>query len=285
MRAGDRLQGAREIAKEFDVDVRTALRACQVLESEGLIETRRRSGMYVAFPTSPSCSLSPVQETVVDLLALALEEGIRPSELQRTIDATYYSGRVRVACIESNADHAQAIAAMAAETFGVEAVPTDADEVLECSLSNPPSSTAIFLTTAFLAAAVRRAAEPLGCPVFVATMDASQGIEVMRSIADRAICVIGIDRRWAERGAAALERTQIGANLRLFVLGEDNIDDIPLDAEIFATPAAARAAASLPIAGRVRVLRYHLEASEARGFIAAIVAELARKRGASINAS
>lgn len=273
LRIGDRIPGARELAAEFGIDVRTALRACRVLEREGLIETRRRSGMYVAVQQSRAPSLNGTQTTIVDLLCDAYARGIAPNDLGRLLASTFHRQPVRVACVEENADHAAAIASMASRDYGVQTVAVDIAEVVDRGVDGVVSNVVAAVTTSFLAAKLQCVAERVGIPVFVATMKSAQGTDLMRSLSSRPVFVIGIDRRWAERSAAGLEDTDLAPNLRTFVLGEDDLDEIPANADVFATPGAAPLIATLPIAPRVRALEYWLPPSEARGLISVIVAE------------
>lgn len=278
IRVGDRIPGIRELAMEFAVDTRTALRACRVLEQEGLIETRRRSGMYVASRRVLAPSLTDAQASVVDLLCTALDRGICPGDLGRLLESSFYRRPVRVACVEANADHAAAIASMAAREYAVVAVAASIEEVVDRGVDGVLSTVAAAVTTSFLATTLRRLVEPIGLPVFAATVEPSQGIEIMRALSDRPIYAIGTDRRWAERAAAGLEGTDIGRNLRMFVLGEDDLDEIPHDADVFVTPAAAPLLTEFPVSKRAWPFRYSLPPTEARGLISAIVAEHGRSR-------
>ena len=121
MRVGDRLPSVRDIAAEFRVDARTALRACQELEQEGLIERRARSGMYVCAVSTSLPPLHPRAETIVHLLSLGLDYGIAPADLATRMTETFSPEAVRVACVDSNADHAEAMCDMLTSTFGVTA--------------------------------------------------------------------------------------------------------------------------------------------------------------------
>src|SRR4028118_224782 len=48
LRRGERLPSAREVAAEIDADPRLVLAAYRILAKEGVVEIRRRSGIYVA---------------------------------------------------------------------------------------------------------------------------------------------------------------------------------------------------------------------------------------------
>src|SRR4028118_1845899 len=48
LRRGERLPSAREVAAEIDADPRLVLAAYRILAKEGVVEIRRRSGIYVS---------------------------------------------------------------------------------------------------------------------------------------------------------------------------------------------------------------------------------------------
>ncbi|HEC18329.1 MAG TPA: PLP-dependent aminotransferase family protein [Gammaproteobacteria bacterium] len=52
-RSGDRLPGVRRLARQFDVSISTIVQAQRLLEDDGLIEARPRSGYYVRVPFWP----------------------------------------------------------------------------------------------------------------------------------------------------------------------------------------------------------------------------------------
>jgi DNA-binding transcriptional regulator YhcF (GntR family) len=170
LREGDRLPTARELGREFGIDARTALRAVRCLEADGVVEIRSRSGIYVAIPGSTPCALSPLQSIAVEVLVSAHAEGVPPRELREVLEATFYHRRIRVACGDTNMDHAEAVASMASATFGVDAVPTPLAALAEEGPDNSAATCQIILTTSFLDTDVRNAAKPFGRPVFVAPL-------------------------------------------------------------------------------------------------------------------
>lgn len=75
---GDRIPGVRKLAKQFSVSVSTILEAHQLLEDQGKIEARPRSGYYVRTrlwqpPEQPAMSNPDATPTLVSGQALALE--------------------------------------------------------------------------------------------------------------------------------------------------------------------------------------------------------------------
>ncbi len=84
-RPGDRLPGVRRLARQFEVSISTVVQAQRLLEDDGLIEARPRSGYYVRVaycprPEPPAVSRPPVrpvpvtgQELVLRLVQTANE--------------------------------------------------------------------------------------------------------------------------------------------------------------------------------------------------------------------
>jgi DNA-binding transcriptional MocR family regulator len=75
LRPGDRVVSARQLARRESVSVPTAVAALRVLELEGLIVARPRSGYFVcgARPAAPARSTPPERPQPVDLSALIRE--------------------------------------------------------------------------------------------------------------------------------------------------------------------------------------------------------------------
>jgi DNA-binding transcriptional regulator YhcF (GntR family) len=275
IRIGDRIPSARDLAAEFEVDVRTALRACRILDREGLIEMRRRSGMYVALQHSHAPSLTVLQTTLVDLLCDASARGVSPKALRELLTASFWRRHIRIACVEENADHGAAIAAMVTREYGVDAVPVSLAALNDGSAHRHLTDVIAAVTTCFLAASVRPVVEPIGLPVFVAMMKPLPENDVRQASSNRPIVVIGTDRRWADRSSEGLTDTDVGKHVRTFVIDEDDLSGVPPNADVFVTPAAAPRVASLPVPGRVRTIEFWLPPTEARGLLSTIVAEQA----------
>jgi DNA-binding transcriptional MocR family regulator len=90
LRSGERVPSVRDIVRERRVSPATAMRAYQLLESRGLIQTRPRSGYYVSEPTdrrapeprrsrtSPRTTRVEVAELVFQILDAARERDVIP---------------------------------------------------------------------------------------------------------------------------------------------------------------------------------------------------------------
>jgi DNA-binding transcriptional MocR family regulator len=78
LKTGDRVPSVREVVRERRVSPATAMRAYELLESRGLIETRPRSGYYVCPPSpgpapQPRPARSAARSTLVDVSELVFE--------------------------------------------------------------------------------------------------------------------------------------------------------------------------------------------------------------------
>jgi DNA-binding transcriptional MocR family regulator len=78
LQVGDRVPSVRQLCRERSVSPATALRAYEVLESDGLVETRPRSGYYVSGkwrqpPREPRHSRPPSRQTRVEVSELIFQ--------------------------------------------------------------------------------------------------------------------------------------------------------------------------------------------------------------------
>ncbi len=72
LQAGERIPSVRELCRERGVSPATAMRAYDVLEANGLVESRHRLGYYVSnrwqqAPSEPRASQPPARSTQVDV--------------------------------------------------------------------------------------------------------------------------------------------------------------------------------------------------------------------------
>ncbi len=89
-RPGDRLPGVRRLAQQFDVSISTIVQAQRLLEDEGLIEARPRSGYYVRVqlwprPAQPAISrpiVRPVPVTGQELVLRLVQAANEPDCVQ-----------------------------------------------------------------------------------------------------------------------------------------------------------------------------------------------------------
>lgn len=77
-RAGERLPGVRRLARQYQISIATALEACRLLEDNGVLEARSRSGFFVRMrhagaPDEPAMSSPPPAPSPVAGQEMALQ--------------------------------------------------------------------------------------------------------------------------------------------------------------------------------------------------------------------
>lgn len=257
IRRGERLPSAREVAAEVGADPRLVLAAYRILAKEGVVEIRRRSGIYVA--RSPEVSGGPAVVAngwVVDVLAEGVEHGIPAPRLGDWLKRCASTRRVRAAVVADTVDQLEAFCAELREDYGVDAVPF-APEALDRAAGDgaPPLPSemygADFILTADGYAERLRA---LGAPRPVVAVQIRQSIvPAWRRILTRApIYMVVADARSTSGlespGAAAGDGA---GRLRTFVVGRDDVRQIPPASHIYVSRAARRRLGNTAVPGRV----------------------------------
>jgi DNA-binding transcriptional regulator YhcF (GntR family) len=116
---GDRLPTYREIASEAGVDLRAVARAYAMLESEGLVEVRGRSGVFVAPQESIGGTvLAETSRWLSAVLREARLRRIRVPELPEFVRHCTQSTQVRCVCIDETEDQVSALCEELREEFG-----------------------------------------------------------------------------------------------------------------------------------------------------------------------
>lgn len=83
LQPGDRLPSVRELAVKQNINFNTAAKAYKDLERDGLIQTKRGSGTFVATQADDvrGISDSPIDTIIGELLKMAKSSGISDDEL------------------------------------------------------------------------------------------------------------------------------------------------------------------------------------------------------------
>ena len=212
LHAGDRLPSIREVAAEAGLNDRTVAKAYRVLESEGLVEIRGRSGVYVAEQERGSGDLLP--ETVKwmsGVLAEARKRRIQIPKYHEFVRQCTVSVKVRCACVESSQD---AIANYCTELgedwgFDVDSVLVDPDaqkegespdrgRVLD-SLVERLRGVDLITTSSFLSSLARAAAEALDKPMVMLTIHPERQAAVRQRLEEGPLTVVAVDSQFGER--------------------------------------------------------------------------------------
>ena len=235
---GARLPSVRELAAEFDVDRRVVSAAYHLLEREGLVELRQRSGIYFAPPHSTSAA-SPTADWVVDVLMQATSRGIPapalPERLHRYLDTL----RLRTACVECNDDQVGALCEELGADYGFETHGVDVDRLL-AGVTTEVHRADLLVTTPFHAGEVKEVAERLGKPWLAVSFRTDVFAAVARLLPTGPVFFLVIDKRFAKKLHDIFAKLAHAENLYPLVVGDDDLNQLPSTVPTYITRAAQR---------------------------------------------
>lgn len=209
VKPGDRLPSYREVSDETGLDLRAVGRAYAVLEAEGLVEVRGRSGVFLAEQKRVGGRL--LAETARWLVAVGREawtRRVRVPDLPDFVRECTASRVVRCAFVESTVDQVASIGTELREDFGFEVAPVHADHVapVAADRGDPRPRLAAELrdadfiaTTAFHEKEMQTAAAALEVPLVVIRLNPMFMREVQRTLAEQEMVVVCADPLYAER--------------------------------------------------------------------------------------
>lgn len=252
LRRGERLPSAREVAAEIDADPRLVLAAYRILAKEGVVEIRRRSGIYVA--STPQVQGGPAVVAdgwLVDVLSEAVEHGIPATRVGDWLKRCTTTRRLRAAVIADTVDQLDAFCGELRDDYGVDAVPFS-PEALDRPGGLPPE----MLSADFVLAAdgyadrLRAVLGPLRKRLVAVSVRTRISPEWKRMLARAPIYLVMADARsFADYDERALG--DLAPRLRPLVLGRDDLRQIPPGANVYVTRSARRRLGNAALPGRV----------------------------------
>ncbi len=261
IRPGDRLPSIREVARDTGEDHRAVAASYRVLQEEGLVEVRGRSGVYVAQQERLGGELlAETARWLAGVMTDAWRRQIPLTELHDLLRRCTAQTRLRVACVESNLDQMTAYCAELAELFGLDARPvylpsTGGDHPGEMARLQAELARAdLVVTTRFHAARVQRAALPAGRPVIVVTVHSQIVEAIQRELERGELVVVSADPEFGERIRAMHgQGEENGARIRVVPAADrEAVEGIPPERTVLLTLAArsslggARLPAAIP---------------------------------------
>jgi DNA-binding transcriptional regulator YhcF (GntR family) len=236
---GERLPSARTLAKEFGVNERVVLAALRSLADDGLIELRSRSGAYVVPPQSTArIPLPDLGAWLVTVLLQARVRGVPPRELPEYMRRSLETRRVRAACIECNHDQLHMLCSELANDHGFVSEPVEIDDLKDPSASPVLRRADVLVTTVFHRHDVQAAAEALGKPCIAVALKSEVMDSVARRLLDGPVYYVATDERYREKLRRMLAPMGPIANLRVLLVGRDDLDVIPPNAPTFVMTSA-----------------------------------------------
>lgn len=237
VKEGDRLAGVRETSQEFGVNERSVLTAWRQLELEGLIERRRRSGVYVATSRdSQGADGERHADWFAELLTQAVSRDLPAPELSRQLSRIVDGSDLHALVIECNDDQLWSLSDELRRDYGFRVTTLDLD-VLRVGGAPPLRSFGadLTVTTSFHQQDVEALTVDLAIPVFAVTMCTELFAEVRVLLSRQPVYFVVSDRRMARKLHRIFGDTVEARNLRTLVFGEDDIDAIPSAAAVYAT--------------------------------------------------
>lgn len=250
---GDRLPSTRDLARQLAADPRAILAAYRLLELEGLVEMRPRSGIYVggragASPTAPGLA----ESWLVDLFAQGIGRDIPAPELAEWLQRSIETLRLRVVVIAPTIDQREGLCRELRADFGLEATglepgmlaPDDARVPIEVRRAD------FFVATGDATAPVRAIAEGQGKPVVTISVRPDLVGPEWRTLLQQPSYAVVVDPKFASYLQRYFSNAGV-TNLRTIVLGVDDLASIPADAPTYVTRAARAQLGETVVPGRL----------------------------------
>lgn len=251
LRPGSRLPSARRTALELGVDRRCVVAALRVLEREGLVELRARSGLFVhgtlaGAPTAAGVGADPLEGPLLDLVARALESGVGMDAVLVALTERLAGKRLRAACLADNADQGAALCAEARRMFGLRASWIDTDDLTEeRPLTAAARAAQCVLATSYNTDAAHQLGLRLGVPVTIVTPRADRVASLLTALGRAPVYFIGTDQRFARSITRQLADFP-GDHIRPVILGRGAMPSVPQDASVYVMATAEARLGGIP---------------------------------------
>ena len=251
---GDRLPSTRDLARQLDADPRAILAAYRMLELEGLVEMRPRSGIYVAGRPGASPAAPGLAESwLVDLFAQGIGRDIPAPDLAEWLRRSIETLRMRVVVIAPTIDQREGLSRELRADFGLEATGLD-PRMLAPDDSRGPIEVRradFLLATADVAAPVKAAAERQAKRVVTVSVRPDLVGPEWRTLLQQPSYAVVVDPMFGGYLERYFREVAGATNLRTIVLGVDDLASIPDDAPTNVTRAARARLGDAPVPGRL----------------------------------
>jgi DNA-binding transcriptional regulator YhcF (GntR family) len=163
---GARLPSARELVAEFNVDSRIILAAYRELVADGLVEIRKRGGVYIRRGADGLTGETLPVKWFADTFAQGLARGISAPDLSQCLRGLVDTVRLSVVVVSSTEDQAAGLARELREDFGVNAQGLPGAALVESGLHDAALKRAdMFIATSEHAALATSLAAEFAKPV------------------------------------------------------------------------------------------------------------------------
>jgi len=274
LRPGGRLPSTREIAEEFDVAPRTVMSAYRLLEAEGLVELRERSGIYVAPGESgDTAMLTQLAGWVVEVLLDGRAREIPPIGFPERVRRCLETLRLHAVCVAANADQTEQICYELQHDYGFETESLETARVVspDAEAQRALRQADLLVSTALDSTKVQYAARRLGKPTITVALRRELLDDLTRQLAVGPLYLIGSDPRFRDAVRAVFAPTGHAGHLYVPIVGEDDLSAIPAGAPAYIMGRAHRLLGDNALAQRVTPIRRVFSRDMARELLTFIV--------------
>ena len=272
---GSRLPSTRELAREFKVAPRTVMAAYRLLEAEGVVSLRQRSGIYVAAGSGSgsAAKLTQLSSWVVDTLLEARSREVPPVHFPERVRRCLQTLRLHAVCISDNADQLDQVCCELTEDYGIESTGVLAGQLNQWTpeVAEAMRRADLLVSTARYATRVQSLGREHGKPVFVVRLRKELMGELARLLEQGPVYIVGSDPCFREAVRVAFESLPGGENARAIILGEDDLAAIPAEAPTYIMRRAHAQLEDGPFARRVVPVRRVFAAEMARELLTFVV--------------
>ena len=271
--SGDRLPSARDLAQELELDHRLVLSAYRALSDEGLVELRQRGGIYVATRRGSSAGVPPLPASwFAEILAQGLMREIPATELNEWLRRCTETLRLRVAIIASTTDQGAGLCRELADDFGFEPESLLADEVRGQARPPLPLRRAdLLVTTKAHGDWVAALAAELGKKLCIIDVRPDLVKGEWSLLFRRPVYAVVSDVSFGGMLRRFFADVPASENLKILVLGQDDLDSIPDDAPTYVTQRARAQLGNATIRGRLLPAARTISPASARELLGFIV--------------
>jgi DNA-binding transcriptional regulator YhcF (GntR family) len=251
LRPGDRLPSIRTLWREMGVDHRVVAQAYRTLEAEGLVEVRGRSGVYLAPQDQFGGELlAETARWLAGVLVEAWKRRLTIADVPELIRRCTQTRTLRCACVESNEDQMTAYTGELQEQFGLEPYPV---RISPLPLPRPDRSVEfhwvedelrkcdLVVTTSYHARLVRKAAENVGIPAVVLTVNPDVVETIQKRLREGPLTVVAVEPSFGDR-MRAMYADETPERVRVVLTGDrEGMRALDPDEPVLLTRAARQA--------------------------------------------
>lgn len=271
LKGGSRLPSGRDLASEFGSDHRVVLAAYRELAAEGLVEMTPRGGIYVTARHGATEGIPPLPESwLADVLTQGLQREIPAPELHDWLRRCTETLRIRAAVIAATSDQRDGLCRELRDDFGLEAEAVAPEELGAA----PPLAlrrAAVLISTQSLAARVNQLGTALSKPIIIVDVRPDLITGEWAILLRHPVYAVVATKEFGEILRNFFVAVPGIENLRIIVLGVDDLSTIPPDAPTYITQRVRAHLNGITVPGRILPAARTISTQSAREIFAFIV--------------